>query len=118
MALSPKKIVDIAHEAAADKKALDITVLDISHISIICDYFLICTGRSSTQVQAVAENIEAKLKDAGIKPLRIEGFREGSWILVDYGDVVVHVFQEAERDFYNLERLWGDANVIEMSAKG
>lgn len=118
MALSPKEIVNIAHEAAEDKKAQDITVLDISHISIICDYFLICSGRSSTQVQAVAENIEEKLKDAGIRPLRIEGFREGSWILIDYGDVVIHVFQEAERDFYNLERLWGDANIIEMSAKG
>lgn len=117
MSLNPKEIVDIAHKAADDKKAMGITVLDISHISIICDYFLICTGRSSTQVQAVAENIEEQLKEAGVKPLRIEGFREGSWILLDYGDVVIHVFQEMERDFYNLERLWGDAQVVEMSAK-
>ncbi|AEF94744.1 iojap-like protein [Desulfotomaculum nigrificans CO-1-SRB] len=117
MALSPKEIVDIAHQAADDKKAKDITVLDISHISIICDYFLICTGGSRTQVQSVAEHIEEKLEEAGVKPLRKEGFREGTWILLDYGDVVVHVFQEMERDFYNLERLWGDAQVVEISAK-
>ncbi|ABO51026.1 iojap-like protein [Desulforamulus reducens MI-1] len=118
MTLSPKEIVDIAHQAANEKKALDITVLDISKISIICDYFLICTGRSSTQVQSVAEHIEEKLKEAGVKLLRMEGFREGSWILLDYGDIVVHIFQEMDRSFYNLERLWGDANVVEMSAKG
>lgn len=117
MALSPKEIVDIAHQAADDKKAQDITVLDISNISIICDYFLICTGRSSTQVQSVSDHIVKKLKDADIKPLRIEGFREGSWILLDYGDVVIHIFQQVERSFYNLERLWGDANVVEMSVK-
>lgn len=116
MTLSAKEMVDIAHRAADDKKATDIRVLDISTISIICDYFLICTGRSSTQVQAVAEHIEEKLQEAGVKPMRIEGFREGSWILLDYGDVVIHVFQEMERDFYNLERLWGDAQVVEMTA--
>lgn len=116
MTLSAKEMVDIAHRAADDKKATDIRVLDISNISIICDYFLICTGRSSTQVQAVAEHIEEKLQEAGVKPMRIEGFREGSWILLDYGDVVIHIFQEMERDFYNLERLWGDAQVVEMTA--
>lgn len=117
MTLSPKQIVNIAHKAADDKKAKDITVLDISDISIICDYFLICTGGSRTQVQAVAENIEEELEKSGVRPLRKEGFREGTWILLDYGDVVVHVFQEMERDFYNLERLWGDAQVVEISAK-
>jgi ribosome-associated protein len=118
LALSPKEIVDIAHQAADDKKAMDITVLDISNISVICDYFLICTGRSSIQVQSVSDHIVEKLKDAGVKPLRVEGFREGSWILLDYGDVVIHIFQEMERNFYNLERLWGDANVVEMGLKG
>lgn len=117
MVLSPQQIVDIAHRAAEDKKARDITVLDISQISIICDYFLICTGRSSTQVQAVAEHIQDQLEEANIRPLRREGFREGTWVLLDYGDVVIHVFQEMERNFYNLERLWGDAQVVEVSAK-
>ena len=117
MALSPKEIVDLAHRAADEKKATEITVLDISHISIICDYFLICTGRSSTLVQAVANHIKDQLEEAGVKPLRVEGFREGSWILIDYGDVVIHVFQQLEREFYNLERLWGDANVVELSAR-
>lgn len=117
MVLSPQKIVDIAHRAAEDKKARDITVLDISQISIICDYFLICTGRSSTQVQAVAEYIQDQLEEANIRPLRREGFREGTWVLLDYGDVVIHVFQEMERNFYNLERLWGDAQVVGVNAK-
>ncbi|AEG59331.1 ribosome silencing factor [Desulforamulus ruminis] len=118
MTLNPQQVLDIAYRAAEDKKATDITVLDIRHISIICDYFLICTGRSSTQVQAVAEHIQDQLEESGVRPLRREGFREGTWVLLDYGDVVIHVFQEMERSFYNLERLWGDAQVVEVSAKG
>ena len=118
MTLNPQQVLDIAYQAAEDKKATDITVLDIRHISIICDYFLICTGRSSTQVQAVAEHIQDQLKESDVRPLRREGFREGTWVLLDYGDVVIHVFQEMERSFYNLERLWGDAQVVEVSAKG
>lgn len=117
LALSPKQIADIAQRAAEDKKAQDITILDISHISIICDYFLICTGRAGTQVQAVAEHIQDQLQEFGVKPFRVEGFREANWILLDYGDVVIHVFKEVEREFYNLERLWGDAHKVELSAK-
>lgn len=117
MTLSPKELVDLAYQAADDKKAKDITVLDISHISIICDYFLICTGGSATQVQAIAEHIEARLATEGVKALRREGLREGSWVLMDYGDVVIHIFREMEREFYNLERLWGDAEVVSVAAK-
>lgn len=112
MSLSPQEVVNIAVQAAEDKKAWDVTVLDIREISIIADYFVICSGRSSTHVQAVAENIQEKLEEKGTPALRREGFREGGWVLLDYGDVVVHVFQEAERQFYNLERLWGDARVV------
>ncbi len=112
MPLSPQAVVNIAVQAAKDKKAEDITVLDIRKVSIIADYFLICTGRSGTQVQAIAENIQEKLKKEDLDALRREGFREGRWVLLDYGDVVIHVFQEAERQFYNLERLWGDAPVV------
>ena len=112
LSLSPQAVVNIAVQAAEDKKAEDITVLDIREVSIIADFFLICTGRSSIQVQAIVENIQDKLKEKNYNALRREGFREGGWVLLDYGDVVIHVFQEAERRFYNLERLWGDAPVV------
>jgi len=105
-------VVNVAVKAAEDKKALDITVLDIRKVSIVADYFIICSGRSRAQVQAIVGNIIEKLEEEGVFALRREGFREGGWVLVDYGDVVVHVFQEAERQFYNLERLWGDARVV------
>ncbi|BAF59018.1 Uncharacterized homolog of plant Iojap protein [Pelotomaculum thermopropionicum SI] len=112
MAINPQAVVNIAVKAAEDKKAEGIVVLDIREISIIADYFVICSGRSGPHVQAVVENIQEKLAEKGVRALRREGFREGGWVLLDYGDVVIHVFQEAERQFYNLERLWGDAQVV------
>ena len=118
MANTIQQIMDVACSAAEDKRARDITVLDISPISTLCDYFIICSGGSSTQVKAIAENILEKLSDHGILPKRREGLREGSWILLDYGDVVVHIFQEEQRYFYNLERLWGDAEVVNVSVGG
>jgi ribosome-associated protein len=112
--LSPPAVVNIAVQAAENKKAVDVTVLDISNVSIIADYFIICSGRSNTQVQAIAESIQEELKKEGVLAMRREGFREASWVLLDYGDVIVHVFQEKERQFYNLERLWGDARIVDM----
>jgi len=112
LSLNPQEVVNIAVQAAEDKKAWDVTVLDIREVSVIADYFVICSGRSSTHVQAIAENIQEKLGEKGLPVLRREGFRECGWVLLDYGDVVVHVFREAERQFYNLERLWGDARVV------
>ena len=112
MPLSPKAVVNIAVQAAENKKALDVRVLDISEVSIIADYFIICSGRSGTQVQAIVENIQEELKKSGMLALRREGFREANWVLLDYGDVIIHVFQGVEREFYNLERLWGDARIV------
>ena len=109
-----QQILDIAYNAAEEKKALDITVLDIRHVSVMCDYFIICSGRSGTQVKSIARNIEEKLTGHGIKPKHREGLREGVWILLDYGDVVVLIFQGEERDFYNLEHLWADAEVVNI----
>jgi ribosome-associated protein len=115
LTIDPQALVKVVVEAAEDKKAYDITVLDISRISIIADYFVILSGRSTTQVQAIAEEIIRVVQErAGLVP-RQEGMREGRWVLLDYGDVVVHVFLESERQFYNLERLWGDARVVAMS---
>jgi ribosome-associated protein len=112
LTLLPEQIASLAAEAAADKKARDVIILNIHPISVICDYFVICSGLSSTQVKAVADNVEEKLESRGIRKLRIEGFKEARWILLDYGSVVVHVFQERDREFYNPEHLWGDAEVV------
>lgn len=114
MVLQPEIVASLAVKAAEDKKAHDVVVLDISTISTICDYFVICSGFSSTQVKAIAENVEEKLKEQGIMKLRIEGMKDAHWVLLDFGSVVVHVFQADDRAFYNLEHLWGDAQVVEL----
>lgn len=108
---------DIA-QAADDKKAREIVILDITSISPVTDYFIICSAASHTQVKAIADNIEEKLKEKGIPMLHKEGYREGRWILLDYGDCVVHIFVEEERQFYNLEKLWRDAKIISFEAAG
>ena len=111
MTFSPRKLLDTIVKAAENKKAYDAIILDISRLSIIADYFVIFSGRSVTHVQAIAEEIiEEVARSHGLVP-RQEGLREGQWVLLDYGDVVVHVFREQERQFYNLERLWGNARV-------
>jgi len=111
------KIVEYVVNAADDKKAQDLTVLDLREVSSITDYFIICTGSSSTQTKAIADNIEEKLqKEHNLRLLRREGYQYGAWILLDYGSVVVHIFKPEERGFYNIERLWRDAEVVEVSA--
>jgi len=95
-----------AIEAALDKKAQDAVVIELGGICSFTDYFLLCTGTSTRQNQTIAENIEEKLKKSGVRPLHIEGFTEGEWILLDYVDFVVHIFSARAREFYDLERLW------------
>jgi len=114
LTLSPEKVAAGAARAAEEKKAKDVILLDIHDISTVCDYFVICSGMSSTQVKAIAENIEKKLKEHGVMKLRMEGFKDAHWVLLDYGSVVVHVFREDDREFYNLEHLWGDARVVHL----
>lgn len=91
-----------------DKKAQDVVLLEISKVVTYADYFLICSGRSITQVKAIVNAIEEYLKSRGITPLHIEGYTEGRWVLLDYDELIVHVFLEETRNFYNLERLWDD----------
>jgi len=95
--------------AALEKKAFDMVLLDVKNISSFTEYFLICSGRSDRQVQAIASSINEDLKKKGIYSLGVEGFEEGKWILMDYDDVVVHVFFDPVRKFYDLEGLWLDA---------
>nr|WP_250160288.1 ribosome silencing factor [Clostridiisalibacter paucivorans] len=106
-------MISIAVEAAEDKKALNITILDISDVTTIGDYFVICTGNSERQVMAIADNIEEKMHESGYSLRNKEGYRTGRWILMDFGDVIVHVFHKEDREFYNLDRVWKDAKKIE-----
>ena len=94
---------------ALDRKAADVVILDLREISSVTDYFVLCTGRSDVHVRAIVERIEAGLAEMGERPLAREGVAHGSWALLDYGDVVAHVFQPDTRAFYDLERLWGRA---------
>jgi len=97
---------------AVDFKALDLVVLDVTGLCSFSDFFVICSGKSSRQVQGIAENIQESLRKEGIRPLGIEGHREGQWVLMDYGDVIVHVFYEPVRLLYDLESLWSEARRV------
>jgi ribosome-associated protein len=98
-----------AARAALDKKAADLIVLDVQAVSSVTDYFLVCSGKSTTHVRTITDAIRQDLKAEGIRPLHAEGRPESGWVLLDYGDVLVHVFLEDTRAYYALERLWGDA---------
>ncbi|MCM3765356.1 ribosome silencing factor [Neobacillus niacini] len=104
-----QKLLKMAVKAADDKRAENIIALNMKGISLIADYFVICHGNSDKQVQAIAREIREKAHENGYDVKRIEGFDEARWVLIDIGDVVVHVFHRDERSYYNLERLWGDA---------
>lgn len=101
---------------ALDKKALDVKVLDIQRISTIADYLVLATGSSDKQTQAIAESVRHGLKKFG-KPLDIEGMKEGNWVVIDYGDVILHVFKEDQRRYYNLDELWSNAPLIEIPSE-
>jgi len=103
-----KKAVEIIEE----KKGYDISILNLKEISFVTDYFIIVSANSTTQVKAITDNLEEKLPDAGIPILRVEGRAEARWVLVDCGDIVIHVMTPETREFYHLERLWGDAEVL------
>lgn len=111
-----KMMAQIACKAIDDKKGQDIKIIDIHNVSVIADYFVIASGTNSTQVQAIVDNVEEQLGRAGFEAKQIEGNRNSSWILMDYGDVIVHVFDEENRLFYDLERIWRDGKVLEMDA--
>ncbi len=99
-------------EIASDRKAEEIVMLDIGKVSIIADYFVICTGTSDRHVRAIAREIDEKLGDQHINPLNVEGLNEARWVLMDYGPVLVHIFDSDTRDFYRLEQLWTGAQTV------
>ena len=104
-------------QALYDKKAKNIVALNIADITSLGDYFIICSCTSSTQLRACTDEVEEKMSEIGIEPTHKEGYNGGTWILMDYGDIIVHIMLEETRDFYSLERLWGDAEEIELDLK-
>ena len=108
-----KDMARIVYHALEDKKGEDISIIDISGISPLADYFIITNGSNDSQVKALVDNVEEKMHQAGDSQIQREGMRSGNWVLLDYGDVVVHVFDRENREFYHLERIWSDGRKIE-----
>ena len=113
--LQPKEIAILAAKALDAKKGKDIKVLEIEKITTLSDYFVICTGSSNTQINALCDEVEKELSAAGEEPLHREGHRGGTWVLLDYGCVAVHVFNAEAREFYSLEHLWADGKEIDLT---
>ena len=116
MSTEPDPSLDLYIKAASQKKALNLVVLDVGELTSIADVFIICSGRSNRQVNAIADSIVVNLKKHKIKPLSVEGTGEGHWVLLDYGHVVIHIFYEPVREFFDLEGLWVDAKRITTPA--
>ncbi len=114
---SKEKALTLA-KVALDKKAKDILILDLKGLTIIADYFVICSGESTTHVRAIVESVDERSKKTGIKPLGVEGLNNSRWVLIDYGDVIVHIFEEGTRSFYELEKLWMDAHSVPLRETG
>ena len=110
--MDSKRIAKIAFDALEDKKGVNIKIIDISNISILADYFIIAGGTNENQVKALADNVEEELAKVDITPKQIEGYNNANWILMDYQDVIIHIFNEQDRLFFDLERIWSDGNEI------
>jgi len=108
---SPLELARMAGRLALEKKGFDVRILRLKELSSVCDYFLIVSGEADLHVKSIARTIVEGLKETGERPLHLEGMDEGNWVLLDYIDVIVHVFREPTRQFYSLERLWGDAPI-------
>lgn len=111
--MESKKMAKLAIEALEDKKAEDIRLINISEISVLGDYFIIASGTNRSQIQALADNVQEKLGRAGVMTKTVEGYDTANWVLMDFGDIIVHVFDKENRLFYNLERIWRDGKMME-----
>ena len=113
---TPKELALLAARALSDKKGREIQALEITDLSTLADYFVIATGGSNTQINALVDNVEKVLmEEAGEEPLHREGYRGGTWVLLDYGCIAIHVFSSEAREFYGLERLWRDGKPLDIS---
>ena len=110
--LTPEEIAKISYKALDDKKAKDIKILKTAEQTVLADYFVICNGTSSTHIKALVNEVDRQLSEAGEPPVRREGLRSDIWVLMDFGSVIVHIFTEEARKFYNLERLWSDSREV------
>ena len=112
--MTVEQMTKIVYDAIDDKLGQDISIINIGQVSSLCDYFVIATAGSSRQVKAIADNVQDALTEHGIEPRSKEGYESQTWILLDYGDIMVHVFDEENRAFYNLEKLWKDAPYVDV----
>ncbi|MBE5957935.1 MAG: ribosome silencing factor [Lachnospiraceae bacterium] len=110
--MNSKEIAKIAFNALDEKKGIDISIIDITEISVIADYFIIAGGNNENQVQAMVDSVDEELSKAGVHANHIEGYRNANWVLMDYSDVIIHVFNQDDRLFYDLERIWRDGKEI------
>lgn len=110
--MESKELAKKAYAFLDEKKAVDIKIINISKISVIADYFIIAGGSNARQIKALADNVEEKLGKEGVVPKSIEGYQSANWILMDYADVIIHIFNQEERLFYDLERIWTDGNFV------
>lgn len=115
MSLTPEQILEVAVKSIDDRQAEDIMALDVRQISILADYFVVCHGTSNRQIQALSNGLIRDAQEAGIEVKNVEGKESTSWTLVDLGDVIVHIFSEEDRSFYNLEKLWTDADLVNIA---
>ena len=113
--MTPKEMAVTAAKALDSKKGQEIKVIDVEHLTSLADYFVICSGTSNTQINALCDAVEKAVNEAGEPTLHREGYRGGTWVLLDFGSVVVHVFNHEAREFYSLERLWQDGTPLDMS---
>ncbi|MDD2619458.1 MAG: ribosome silencing factor [Syntrophomonadaceae bacterium] len=111
------KLVQLVADACLDEKASDLIILNVSDLTIIADYFVIASGRSTVQVKSIVEHVEEKLEEQGVMPIRKEGHEEGLWGVMDYGSTILHVFRQQEREYYKLENLWGEAMEVAIEAQ-
>lgn len=113
--MTSKELARLAVEALEDKKVEDLKIIDVSDVSIMTDYFIIGSGSSQTQVKALANNVEEKLREVKVHPRQIEGYQSSRWVLMDFNDIIVHIFYSEDRLFYNLEKIWMDGKLVESS---
>lgn len=111
-----ERYVQLIAEAAREENALDMVILNVGELTIIADYFVICHGRSTVQIRSIAENVEKVMREKEeLLPLRKDGLEQGKWVILDYGAIMVHIFRQEERDYYQLEKLWGDAREVAVN---